>query len=303
MSEPVRLLLRVQVREQDRDAFLAFLRRAIPEYELPGGIRVSLLRSTESPSEYIEVVEYATRQDYDNDQRRVESDERLKQLLAEWRSYVVSPPGVRTETYSDESRLVTPAPAELPVLTTTRLVLRAFRVSDAPDIARLANDRRIAEGTLLLPFPYTEEDARYWLSTHYAGVRDSKAVTYAITIRSAPGSDSGPLIGAIGLMIDRTHQRAELGYWLGVNYWKHGYTTEAAQALIHHGFSSLGLQRIFASHYAANPASGRVMQKLGMRQEGTLRRHIFRMGTWHDSVIYGLLRDEHAQNERIGTPT
>jgi [ribosomal protein S5]-alanine N-acetyltransferase len=294
MTSPVRLLLRVRVPPQHRELFHEFLRNAIPEYEEPGDIRMALLRNREDPDEYIEVVEYASREAFDEDQIRMETNGRMQELLKSWRTYLLGPPVV--ETFEIETSLAAPAPAGLPVLTTDRLVLRAFRMEDAARVAELANDRRIAETTLLLPHPYAPSDATAWFRMHYTQIRDDRGPTYAITMRTPTGE--GELIGAIGLMIDRTHHRAELGYWIGVPSWNQGYATEAAAALVNHGFTSLALERIFAAHYAANPASGKIMQKLGMRHEGTLRRHIFRMGAWHDSVYYGILRDEYFSAQR-----
>jgi RimJ/RimL family protein N-acetyltransferase len=88
------------------------------------------------------------------------------------------------------------------------------------------------------------------------------------------------------------HKRAELGYWIGVPYWNHGYASEAARRVVNWGFQYLGLNRIYAQHFADNPASGRVMQKIGMQYEGTLRQPFIRLGEARDSVCYGILKDE-----------
>jgi len=79
-------------------------------------------------------------------------------------------------------------------------------------------------------------------------------------------------------MIEADHRRAELGYWIGVPYWGKGYATEAARSVVNYGFSTLELHRIFASHVPANPASGRVLTKIGMRHEGRLLGHILKWG-------------------------
>ena len=68
--------------------------------------------------------------------------------------------------------------------------------------------------------------------------------------------------------------------------------TEASAALLEYGFDVLGLERIHAAHFPRNPASGRVLQKLGMRQEGTLRSHLVKWGVPEDLSIYGILREE-----------
>jgi RimJ/RimL family protein N-acetyltransferase len=77
-----------------------------------------------------------------------------------------------------------------------------------------------------------------------------------------------------------------------VPYWGRGYATEAALAVIAFGFEELGLNRIYAQHMASNPASGRVMQKAGMRHEGTLRQHVTKFGIVDDIAIYGILASD-----------
>jgi [ribosomal protein S5]-alanine N-acetyltransferase len=174
-----------------------------------------------------------------------------------------------------------------PVLHTARLTLRPFVLADGPDVQRLAGAREIADTTLLIPHPYPDGAAEQWIATHPERFAAGKVVTYAITLTA-----SGELCGATGLGINREHQHAELGYWIGVPYWNQGYTTEAAAALLNYGFSELNLHRIFSLHFARNPASGRVMQKIGMRYEGTLLQHWLVRQRYEDLVHYGLLRSD-----------
>ncbi|HSL71791.1 MAG TPA: GNAT family protein, partial [Longimicrobiales bacterium] len=99
-------------------------------------------------------------------------------------------------------------------------------------------------------------------------------------------------LGAVGLRIEQLHRRAELGYWIGVPYWSQGYCTEAARAVLRFGFEALELNRIHASYLARNPASGRVMQKLGMQYEGQLRQHVRKWDVFEDIVTYAILQSE-----------
>jgi len=94
------------------------------------------------------------------------------------------------------------------------------------------------------------------------------------------------------LRIELEHRRAELGYWIGRPWWGNGFATEAARAVVGQAFAGLGLARVFAHHFVSNPASGRVMQKIGMRQEGVLRRHVIKWGRCEDLVVYGILPDD-----------
>jgi ribosomal-protein-alanine N-acetyltransferase len=168
---------------------------------------------------------------------------------------------------------------------TARLTLRSYSSDDIPDLVRLAGAREVAATTLRIPHPYTEQDAKGFIET-YA----EKAVPetrFAIALTS-----DGQLCGGIGLSVDEPHQHAELGYWLGVPYWGQGYATEAARAVIQYGFETLGLRRIYASYIPHNVASGRVLQKIGMRREGLMRSHICKWGEFHDLECYGMLKTD-----------
>jgi len=178
-------------------------------------------------------------------------------------------------------------PLPQPTLTTERLRLRPFALRDARRVQTLVGAREIANTTLNIPHPYEDGMAEAWIRTHAPRYAADELATYAITLR-----DSEELVGAVGLVIDRAHARAELGYWIGVPYWNHGYATEAARELVRFGFEDLALQRIHAAHLVRNPASGRVMQKAGMRHEGRLRHHIVKWGVYEDVDVYGILADE-----------
>lgn len=172
----------------------------------------------------------------------------------------------------------------MPTLRTPRLLLRPFRAGDAADVQRLAGDRAIASSTLTVPHPYPDGAAEEWIATHAAGWAEKRVLTLAVTI---PTGDA--LVGAIGLELHMPDRRAELGYWIGVPYWNRGYATEAARAMLAFGFERLELHRIMARHLVRNPGSGRVMQKLGMQQEGILRGHVLKWGVFEDLVVYAVL--------------
>ncbi len=173
-----------------------------------------------------------------------------------------------------------------PTLSTARLVLRPFVLSDADDVQRLAGDERIAATTNHVPHPYRDGVAEAWISTHQPRFDEGTLRSFAITLAA-----SGELVGAIGLAIDPQALTGELRYWVGVPYWASGYCTEAARAVLRHGFS-IGLRRIHARCVATNVASSRVMEKLGMTREGTLRQHVVKRGVRHDMVCFGMLADE-----------
>jgi RimJ/RimL family protein N-acetyltransferase len=176
---------------------------------------------------------------------------------------------------------------KIPTLWTDRLKLRAFEKADAENVARYVGERVIAANTLSIPHPYTLEMAVEWIETHAESYLNLEGVNWAIT-----GKASGDLFGAIGLVLQLEHDRAELGYWVAVQHWNRGYATEATGKVINFGFSTWNLERIYAQHFVGNPASGKVMTKNGMHYEGNLRHHIKKWDEYKDIKIYSILRDE-----------
>jgi ribosomal-protein-alanine N-acetyltransferase len=173
------------------------------------------------------------------------------------------------------------------IIRTERLTLRPFRLEDAGEVRSLAGSRAIADTTARVPHPYEEGMAEEWIRTHGRLFRAKKAVIYAIT-----RTDTGRLVGAIGLELHMANERAEIGYWIGRRYWNRGYATESAEAMLMYGFTELGLNRIYAHHFRRNPSSGKVMQKIGMKREGLLRKHFKKGERFEDLVFYGILREE-----------
>jgi len=178
-------------------------------------------------------------------------------------------------------------PAPIPLLTTARLRLRPFTLLDAPEIQRLAGAPEVASTTLRIPHPYLDGIAQAWVLSQRGAYERGEELTLAIT-----RLDDGALVGAIGLAFAGDDPRAELGYWIGVPYWGQGYATEAAVAVLAHAFRTLGLARVHACHFARNPASGRVLRKIGMTHEGRQRRHVLKDGRLEDLELYGVLREE-----------
>jgi ribosomal-protein-alanine N-acetyltransferase len=182
-----------------------------------------------------------------------------------------------------------------PTLGSERLVLRPFEAADGPMVRALAGREEVAATTLLIPHPYPQGAAEAWIGTHAAQYERGDGATFAITLR-----EDGRLVGAIGLTISAGHNQAELGYWIGVEDWGRGYATEAGRRLLAFGFDDLELDRIHAHHFSDNPASGRVLRKIGMSFEGMLRKHIRKWGRRRDLPMYAVLRDEFETARRAG---
>ena len=175
----------------------------------------------------------------------------------------------------------------MPTLSTKRLMLRPFSLEDAPIVKELAGEWEIAATTASIPHPYEDGMAEEWISRHQEVYKKGEGIRFAIVLKS-----DQRLVGAIGLDISQTNALAEMGYWIGKPYWNQGYCTEAARAVIRYAFETLNLNRVQARHMTKNPASGRVMEKVGMQYEGRLRQQIRRWGSFEDAKIYAILRQE-----------
>lgn len=170
-------------------------------------------------------------------------------------------------------------------LHTARLLLREFRLEDFATTHAYAADVETTRHTLF--GPNTEQDTRDFLVRMAAAQAESPRATYdlAVTLR-----ESGVHIGTAGLRV--RGPLGDVGYVFHKDHWSKGYATEAARALLEFGFRELKLHRVIATCDIANPASARVMEKLGMRREGHLRKNSLMKGTWRDSWLYAILEEE-----------
>lgn len=172
-------------------------------------------------------------------------------------------------------------------LETERLKLRPFYNTDAKRVQELAGDREVAKTTLGIPHPYTVENAEQWISNHSQNIEAGTIFPLAIVL-----TNSEVLLGTMTLRVDKQHNKGELAYWVGKDFWGKGYATEAASLIMKFGFYEIGLNRIWAMAMSSNPASTRVMQKVGMKKEGTLVEHIKKFDKYEDLDVYGVLKNE-----------
>jgi len=177
---------------------------------------------------------------------------------------------------------------ELPTIQLDRLILRPFRLDDAKVVQELAGDKYIAETTLYIPHPYEDGIAEDWIKTHTVNFSENRKLELAIVHK-----EEKYLIGAICIGCNTKFDHGELAYWIGRKYKNNGYCTEAAKGIIRYAFEEMNLNRIYARYLGGNPASGRVMEKLGMKYEGRLRQHVRKWSKYEDLVHYGLLKDEY----------
>ena len=156
----------------------------------------------------------------------------------------------------------------LSVLTTPRLVLRRPDNRDIDSIVAIAGDWEVARRLVRMPYPYTRDHARFFLDAIVPTER-----VWGVTLRA-----SGDLVGMIGLTpkADAPH---ELGYYVARAHWGEGIATEAARAVVDHAFGPLALPALGSGFFADNPASGRVLRKLGFVETGRAERPCLAAGT------------------------
>ena len=175
-----------------------------------------------------------------------------------------------------------------PTIRTERLLLRPFARADAGAVTELAGAFEIADTTISVPHPYSLQVAVDWIAGHRRARQRGQGFRFAVT-----QAESAQLVGCVELRdLNQEHAQAEMGFWIGRPFWGHGYASEAGSAIVRFGFESLGLNRIYAFHMARNPASGKVLQKLGMQREGILRQRVRKWGRFEDVMAYAVLRSE-----------
>lgn len=171
---------------------------------------------------------------------------------------------------------------------TPRLTLRPGWPEDAPALARAIAHEDVAFRLARLPWPYTLADAQWWLAQAHDG--DNHPLLIFAHDRGA-GVDGAPeLIGGAGLHPAEMGSRTELeiGYWLTPSAWGRGYATEAARAVVDIARHALGRKRLVSGHFLDNPASGRVLRKLGFAQTGVEKRACLARGEQVDCATFEL---------------
>ena len=150
------------------------------------------------------------------------------------------------------------------LLETERLLLRPPRAADISHFISLLGNYEVAKNLSRVPHPYTEDDGCAFIVTAAHGWRTKEDLPFAI-LRKEPAA----YVGVCGLHPARNW---EFGYWLGKPFWGFGYATEGAHRLVRHAFAALGLETVHAGWFYDNPASGRVLAKLGARHNGSAMR-------------------------------
>lgn len=168
-------------------------------------------------------------------------------------------------------------------LHTRRLVLRPFAIEDVNDVFDYASD---TEWSRFLPVanPYTVGDAEEFVTRQTLKDWDAKP-RFAIEF-------NGVVVGSVKLTVEKPNLIASLRYSIARPCWNRGLMTEAVTVVVSWGFDEFGLQKVYSRMDVENVGSWRVMEKIGMKREGTLRSHGVNRGVRRDYHYYGVLRSE-----------
>ena len=165
--------------------------------------------------------------------------------------------------------------------------IRKWKLSDAKDLAAALSNKKVQDNLRDgLPYPYTEQDGKEFISAMLSA-DENETFAFAIIVDDM-------VIGSIGIFRqDNIHrQTAELGYYIAEEYWGKGIMTEAVKQICEYVFAKSDIIRIYAEPFAYNIASCRVLEKVGFQYEGTLRSNAVKNGKVIDMEMYSLLKAE-----------
>ena len=159
------------------------------------------------------------------------------------------------------------------------ITLRDYEKSDTARLVLLANNKKVSKYLVdTFPYPYTQQDAEWWIET---GSKANGAITKVI-------QTNGEFVGSVGIrpQLGWKKHGAEIGYWLGEDYWGQGIAAEAVRIMTDHATSRLNYKKVFAPVFHPNKASMRVLEKCGYELEGILKYEVFKDGQYFDLYHY-----------------
>ncbi|MCE7999069.1 MAG: GNAT family N-acetyltransferase [Rhodobiaceae bacterium] len=174
--------------------------------------------------------------------------------------------------------------AETLSLAGEKIKLRPFTLEDAPRVQDLVSNWNVASMVARIPHPYPDGGAEEWISGHRERRAAGEDWPFAIEV-------GDKLVGAVGL--SRTESGPfEIGYWIGEPYWGKGIASEAARVLVEFAFDILGLDHLVSGHFKDNPASGRVLIKVGFLRSGEEKRFCLARGEEIDCITLKLTAEK-----------
>lgn len=172
---------------------------------------------------------------------------------------------------------------------TERLLIREYRKDDLDGFLRVVRQPEIVRTTYGIPKHYSRARGQWWLRTIKENKRNNSSYEFAVFLR-----DTKYYIGNVGLInVSFEHNRADISYYIDRDYMNRGYATEAALEMLKYGFEHYGFNKIQGLCMSVNPASRRVMEKIGMSYEGTLRQDLFKDGIYYDIDRLSVLKSEY----------
>lgn len=173
-----------------------------------------------------------------------------------------------------------------------RINLRKLKKSDVLSIYKNVKDREILRYTYI-PYPYKLKYASEFIKNTHQRIRKKTAYELGIELKQ-----THQIIGMMSLMhIDYENRNGEVGYWLGKKYWGQGFAKEALRLILDFGFRKLKLVRIYARVMHPNTASYKLLEKVGFKYEGRMRKNIIKSGKWIDDLRYSILREEYEKSK------
>lgn len=188
-------------------------------------------------------------------------------------------------------------------LETERLVLRDLTKLDDAPLLKYINSLTISQFTALVPYPYTQKDADWFINHCLEDQAKNPRISYELAITLKPSEE---LIGVMALTkISHFNGTGTIGYWLAEDFWQKGIASEAAKEILRFGFSELGLRRINIEAATVNIASNNVIKKLGFVFEGVQRQghKVKSTGKIYDINEYGMLKEEWIALEKESEST
>lgn len=175
-----------------------------------------------------------------------------------------------------------------PRLQCERVILRPLEDSDAPTLYENVKEYEMARWLINLPHPYPEGGAMEFIRKVRGLMETGESYELAIESRETSG-----VLGVMSFCrVDKKNRNAEVGYWVAKAHRGRGIATEAGLALLAFGFEKLSLERIYSKCFVENIPSQRVLEKLGMRYEGTFRHEVLKEDRFIDMKYYSILKDE-----------
>ena len=174
---------------------------------------------------------------------------------------------------------------------TNQLIIRPYKTSDAEAVQKTISNYQIYRTTYGLPYPCDVKYVKKWIKNVTSSATANKSYEYAIINKA-----TGAYMGNVGLInIDSTSKKCDISYFIDPLYCNNGIATEAGAVMIKYAFEQLGMLRVGGMCMEINPASARVMEKLRMTYEGTLRNYFIKENAVINARVYSILLDEYKE--------